>query len=218
MKGVAHLASTALEGGLDSGKLMHTLLAKVVQSGVVFRPSAEVLGFEEGSKAVIIRLASGEEVHSGQVVVATNAWTQQLLPRLDVRPARGQVILTAPVNGLRVRGTYHYNEGYYYFRDLNGCILLGGGRELDMAGETTYAEGTTPLIQDALVELLRQVILPDVPFTIAHRWSGIMGMGPTKAPIVERVSDRVVAAVRLGGMGVAIGIRVARRAANLVAD
>ena len=43
-----------------------------------------------------------------------------------------------------------------------------------------------------------------------------MGMGSSKSPIIERTSDRVVVAVRLGGMGVAIGIRVARRAAALL--
>ncbi|HOZ40326.1 MAG: FAD-binding oxidoreductase [Flavobacteriales bacterium] len=216
MQGVAHLASTPLEGGLDSGKLMSALLAKAVGIGILFRPSAEVVGFEEGSQAVLIRLASGEEIHSGQVVVATNAWTQQLLPHLDVRPARGQVILTAPVPDLRIKGTFHYKEGYYYFRDLAGGILLGGGRELDIDGETTAEEGTTPLIQDALETLLREVILPGTNFRITRRWSGIMGLGPTKVPVVERVSERVIAAVRLGGMGVAIGIRVAHRAARLV--
>lgn len=37
-----------------------------------------------------------------------------------------------------------------------------------------------------------------------------------KTPLVERITDRVAVAVRLGGMGVAIGIRVARRAAALL--
>jgi hypothetical protein len=34
----------------------------------------------------------------------------------------------------------------------------------------------------------------------------------SKSPLVERIGERVVVAVRMGGMGVAIGIRVARRA------
>jgi glycine/D-amino acid oxidase-like deaminating enzyme len=218
MKGPAHMASNDLEGAVDSGMLMRALLAKATESGVVVRTSAEVVGFEEGSEAVNLRLSDGSEVHAAQVVVATNAWARQLLPQLAVVPARGQVLFTHPIPGLRLRGTFHYDEGFYYFRDHGGGVLLGGGRNLDLAGEATHMEGTTPLIQDALVRMLEEVILPGQPYTIAQRWSGIMGMGPSKTPIVERVSDRVVAAVRLGGMGVAIGIRVARRAAGLVGE
>jgi glycine/D-amino acid oxidase-like deaminating enzyme len=216
MTGLGHLARTDHEAPINTGAMMGALLRKAVGEGVLFRPNAEVLGFEEGSQAVLIRLADGQELHAARVVVATNAWTQDLLPQLEVVPARGQVLLTHPIPGLRLKGTYHYDEGFYYFRDHAGGVLLGGGRNLDIAGETTLQEGTTPRIQDALIRLLEEVILPGTPFTIAQRWSGIMGMGPSKSPIVERTSERVVAAVRLGGMGVAIGIRVARRAAALV--
>ncbi len=218
MAGLEHLARTDLEGPVDSGALMNTLLRKSISDGVLFRPCAEVVGFEEGSDAVLLRLADGAEIHAARVVVATNAWTQELLPQLEVVPARGQVLLTDPIPGLRLRGTYHYDEGFYYFRDHGGGVLLGGGRNLDVAGETTAQEGTTPLIQNALVQLLDEVILPGTSYTIARRWSGIMGMGSSKSPIVERTSERVVAAVRLGGMGVAIGIRVARRAAGLLQE
>lgn len=218
MARLAHLARTDLECPVDSGALMNSLLRKSVAEGVLFRPCAEVLGFEEGSESVLIRLADGTELHADRVVVATNAWTNELLPQLAVVPARGQVLLTHPLPGLRLSGTFHYDEGFYYFRDHCGGVLLGGGRNLDIAGETTSEEGTTPLIQDALIKLLEEVIIPDQPYSIARRWSGIMGMGPSKSPIVERCSERVVAAVRLGGMGVAIGIRVARRAAGLVAE
>ncbi|MCB0817018.1 MAG: FAD-dependent oxidoreductase, partial [Flavobacteriales bacterium] len=96
-------------------------------------------------------------------------------------------------------------------------ILLGGGRHLDKTGETTLEEGTSPVIQQALETLLREVILPDREFTIERRWSGVMGFGRQgKEPLVERLGNRIVTAVRLSGMGVAIGPRVARRAVELL--
>ena len=149
-------------------------------------------------------------------MICTNGYARELLPNMDVIPARGQVLKTAPIPGLKLRGTFHYDEGFYYFRDHAGGVLLGGGRNLDFAGETTTVDGTTPLIQDALEKLLCEVILPEQPFTIIQRWSGIMGMGNSKTPIIEKRSERVAVAVRLGGMGVAIGIRVARQAAALI--
>ncbi len=215
LQGIEHLVRTDLEGPLDTGMLMATLLRKALAEGVLVRSGAHVTHMEESSAHVAIQLKDGARIQAGRVVVCTNGYTPALLADLPVTPARGQVLLTAPITGLRLKGTFHYDEGFYYFRDHGGGVLLGGGRNLDVAGETTAEEGTTPKIQEALEKLLSEVILPDTDFTIAQRWSGIMGMGPSRSPIIERRSERIVAAVRLGGMGVAIGIRVAREAAAL---
>jgi hypothetical protein len=216
LKGVQHLVRTDAEGPLDTGLLMGTLLRKVLSEGVFFRPRAAVIGLDETSTGVTVRLKDGDELPAANVMVCTNGYARELMPGLDVVPARGQVLKTAPIPGLSLRGTFHYDEGFYYFRDHAGGVLLGGGRNLDIAGETTMADGTTPQIQDALEKLLRDVILPGQAYTVVQRWSGIMGMGASKTPIVQRLSPRTSAAVRMGGMGVAIGIRVARQAAALV--
>ena len=217
LSGVDHLVTTDLEGPLDSGLLMQTLLRKAIAEGVTFLPNRSVTWINDGPDHVGVELDDSERMTASRVVVATNGYTTALLPNLDVRPARGQVLLTTPIDGLRLRGTFHYDEGYYYFREHHGAVLLGGGRNLDQFGETTLEDGTTPLIQTELERLLREVILPGHRFEVAMRWSGIMAMGASKTPIIEHVSPRVVAAVRLGGMGVAIGIRVARKAAELIA-
>lgn len=215
LQGVDHLVRTDLEGPLDTGHLMGTLLRKVLSEGIFMRPKADVVGIDDGPADVTIRLKDDDELRAARVVICTNGYAQQLVPDIAVTPARGQVLMTAPLPGLKLKGTFHYQEGFYYFRDHAGGILLGGGRNLDVAGETTMVEGTTPLIQDALENLLRTVIIPGQPYTIAQRWSGIMGMGPSKTPIIEHRSPRVIVAVRMGGMGVAIGIRVARQAAQM---
>ena len=58
--------------------------------------------------------------------------------------------------------------------------------------------------------------LPDKEFKIAHRWSGIMGIGNSKNPIVTQLSENVYCGVRLGGMGVAIGSLIGKELAELV--
>jgi len=73
----------------------------------------------------------------------------------------------------------------------------------------------TPLIQNTLMDFLQSVILPNQPFKIAHRWSGILGVGQQKAPIVQKYSPHIGVAVRLGGMGVAIGSLVGEKGAKL---
>lgn len=217
LQGVAHLARTRLEGAVDSGLLMRALLRKAAEAGVRVQWQAEVSALEEGPAGVELALRNGERLRAGQVVVATNGFTPALLPQLDVVPGRGQVLLTEPVPGLRLRGTFHMDEGYFYFRDLGGAVLLGGGRHLDLEGERTMQDGLTTVIQTALEHLLRTVILPGQEVRIVARWSGTMAFGSAgKQPLVERISDRIAVAVRLGGMGVAIGIRVARKAADLL--
>lgn len=219
MEGFDHLVHTGLEGGLDSGALITTLLRKVLSEGILVRTSTAVTQLNERPGAVELHLNDGSHVEADQVVVATNGFTDGLLSSAGIRAARGQVLLTTPIPGLRLRGTFHAEEGFYYFRDLGEAVLLGGGRNLDIAVETTMEEGTTTVIQEALEHMLREKILPRANFSIAKRWSGIMGFpNEGKQPLVARQSDRICVAAGLSGMGVAIGIRVARKAAYLVDD
>jgi glycine/D-amino acid oxidase-like deaminating enzyme len=103
------------------------------------------------------------------------------------------------------RGNYHFDEGYYYFRDYEDRIIFGGGRNLDFEGETTTHFGENPAILDRLHALLREVVAPRQPVEVEGHWSGIMAFGPSKGPLVEQPYPHVVAGFRLGGMGVALG-------------
>jgi gamma-glutamylputrescine oxidase len=212
-----HLVWNSLEGAVDSGLLMRTLLGMVQAQGVELRFGAKVAHWEDEGRGVRLRMMSNEVVQGHRAVIATNGYTRELVPSTDIAPGRGQVVLTSPIPGLPLRGTFHMDEGYWYFRHFGDRVLLGGGRHLDKEGESTVEEGTTPRIQEALLDLLRTVIVPGREFHIAQRWSGVMGFrangGP---PVVQHLTPNVVLAAGLGGIGVAIGIRVARRAAAMV--
>ena len=65
-------------------------------------------------------------------------------------------------------------------------------------------------------EILKTIILPTTSFEIDQRWSGIMGVGDKKKPIIKQISNHVFCGVRLGGMGIAIGSLVGRELAALV--
>ncbi len=85
-----------------------------------------------------------------------------------------------------------------------------------MEGETTTEFGTTELIQNQLETYLREMILPNQKFEIDHRWSGIMGMGSQRNPIVKQLSENVFCGVRLTGTGIAIGSLIGEELADLV--
>jgi glycine/D-amino acid oxidase-like deaminating enzyme len=63
---------------------------------------------------------------------------------------------------------------------------------------------TSQKIQDRLEKFIADHLLPGTPFEITDRWSGIMGLGAEKMPIVKQLSSNVLCAVRMSGMGVAL--------------
>jgi glycine/D-amino acid oxidase-like deaminating enzyme len=119
---------------------------------------------------------------------------------------------------LKVNGTFHFDEGYYYLRNVGERILFGGARNLDIKGETTTGFGTTDTIQNNLLKHLQETILPNTPFEIEHTWSGIMGVGDDKKPIIKTVTKNIYCSVRMGGMGVAIGSLAGIKVANLALE
>jgi glycine/D-amino acid oxidase-like deaminating enzyme len=150
--------------------------------------------------------------------ICTNAFTKQLLPEVDVIPGRGQVLITQPIPGLKIKGVFHFDKGYYYFREIDGRVLFGGGRNLDFETEQTTEFELNKLIQIDLEQKLADIILPGTHFQIAQRWTGIMAFGKTKYPIVKAFSPRVFGAFRMGGMGVALGTETARELSEIIYD
>lgn len=204
---------TPFEGQINTGKMMQALLKKCIGNNIRILNCTEVKEFEDTGSKVFVR-TSHFEFSTGKLLIATNGFTPALVKE-DVIPARAQVLITKPVKNLEIKGTFHLDKGYYYFRNVGNRILFGGGRNLDITGETTIEFGETKLIQDRLEHLLKTVILPGIPYEIEQRWSGIMGMGKQKIPIVKMLSGNVYCGVRLGGIGIAIGTLVGKELAAL---
>jgi glycine/D-amino acid oxidase-like deaminating enzyme len=209
------------EGELHTGKMLKALVSHALKAGVTILTGAEVVSFEEINNKMVIKVKDPFRneilmLHTGTAVFCTNAFTPKFFPGEDIKPGRGQVLITQPIEGLKFKGVYHFDKGYYYFREIDGRVLLGGGRNLDFEGETTTALELNERIQLDLETKLHEVILPDAHFQIAQRWSGIMAFGATKQPVVKAFSDKVFGAFRLGGMGVALGSEVAMRLADMI--
>lgn len=203
----------SFEGQIDTGKMMQSLLQKVQSKGVKILNNCIVKSFQDNNEFSHVR-TSKLEFRTSKLIIATNGFASHFLNE-DIKPARAQVLITRPIEGLHIAGTFHLEKGFYYFRNINGRILLGGGRNLDIETEETTQFGNTGIVQDKLESLLKEVILPNKPFEIDHRWSGIMGVGKQKKPIIKQLSDNIFCGVRLGGMGVAIGASVGRKLAQM---
>ena len=202
------------EGQIDTGKMMKALLKKVQDKGIQILNNITVEAYQESNHSVLVK-TNLLEFSTSKLLIATNGFASQLIKEL-VKPARAQVIITKPINNLHIKGTFHLDKGYYYFRNIDNRILFGGGRNLDFKGEETTSFEQTELIQKKLEHLLQTTILPDINFEIKYRWSGIMGVGNQKKAIVKPLSNHVFCGVRLGGMGVAIGSIIGNDLAELI--
>jgi glycine/D-amino acid oxidase-like deaminating enzyme len=212
-KGIKGLVYNQKEGQIDTGLMMSKLIELAYSKGIRILNNIEVKRLHDSGNAATILTSIGE-IEARKVIVATNGFASELLKLKDVRPARAQVLITKPINDLKIKGTFHYDEGYYYFRNIGNRVLFGGGRNLDFKTETTTKLELNPKIHSRLDQLLSKVILPDTNFEIEQRWAGIMGVGTEKKPIIKTISPNIVCAVRMGGMGIAIGSLVGKLAVD----
>jgi glycine/D-amino acid oxidase-like deaminating enzyme len=211
-----YLIENPCEGSLHSGKLLQRLLEKCQELKVEFLFGTEVKNIVENSEKIEVQFSENLSIYSDQIIHCTNAFSSKFLEKEEIIPARGQIILTEPIENLKIKGTFHYDEGFYYFRNLGSRILLGGGRNQDFKTEETTSFETTEFLQNHLEIFLKEVILPNQEFAISLRWSGIMAMGSEKTPIVKQLSDRQFCAVRLSGMGVALAPKIGEIVAEVI--
>ncbi len=204
-----------LEGCLNPQKMMAHLELEARKLGVIFLQGVEVSKILESNSELITNFGS---IFYNKLIVCTNGFTKRILGEVDVQSARNQVIVTSPIKGFSLDGCYHMNKGYVYFRELGSRLILGGGRHLALEEEMTDELDNTSKIISYLTILAETKILAGENIKIEKMWSGILGVGKDKMPLVKKVNDNVFIAVRMGGMGVAIGSYVGRVMASILLE
>jgi len=141
---------------IDPRKLCAALVAAVGHAGGVIRAGAEVAEvLVDGGRACGVRLAGGERIGAGQVVIAAGVWSDSIagIPseaRVPIRPVKGQILRLHDPAGpglltrvLRLQGSYIVPRG-------DGRYVLGATSE-ERGFDTTVTAG-------AVFELLRDTI------------------------------------------------------------
>jgi len=216
LKHIDQLIYNPLEAGIHSGKLVNALTKIAISNGIRILNGIEISGWEENNQGVRLNTNHPVKLAANKLVVCTNGFTNSLLPQLNIEPARGQIILTKPIAGLKTKGTFHFDEGFYYWRNIGDQILLGGARNANFEAERTTDLTGSDLIRNKLVDFLHLHLNTNQPIEIEQSWSGIMGFTPNKLPLCETVSTNVVAAIACNGMGVALTPIMAENVTNLL--
>ena len=98
---VTALVLNQFEGQLDSGKMMSALQHKAQLAGVVIRYGSEAERPRNvmGGLEVPVQNNQGKTIlfQAKAVAICINGYTNNLLPEFNIKPGRGQIIVTAPL-------------------------------------------------------------------------------------------------------------------------
>jgi gamma-glutamylputrescine oxidase len=205
------------EAGLHSGKLVQHLMQLVMGMGVNILTNIELISWQENGNDISVH-TNHQQFHTNKLLLATNAFTKNISPDSSIKAGRGQIIVTTPIEGLQLKGTFHYDEGFYYFRNVGNRILLGGARNSDFENEATNTLATSSHIQEILEQFISDHLLKNRSFGIDYRWSGIMGFTNSKQPEIVEISNKIHSVTACNGMGVALSPIFAEKVAAAILE
>lgn len=179
----------------------------------------------DGDRVAGVVLADGEVVPAGEVVLATNAYTPELLPDLPagaIVPARGQILVTQPLPPVLPRSFGTNFDKEYGRQTPTGQILCGGYRRLDAGqGLGTYEETVTPAVLSGIARTLTRLFpgLRDGGVKVVRAWAGIMGFTADGLPLIGRYGPApgLTLAAGFNGNGFSWGAVVGHVVADLLA-
>lgn len=216
IRGFSHSIFNPLEGQLHPAFMMEDLKRKYLALGGNLCTGYPIDKIEDQDDHVRLVNHLAFPIMAKKVVVTTNAFAAQLLPQLDVQGARNHVLVTSPIKGLPWKGCFHHDKGFYYFRNIGDRILLGGARNRDMENENTEQFGFNPTIIETLEEFLYDHLATRDQCKVDFQWSGIIGVGNIKMPIIKALSPRLFVGVRLSGIGIALASLIGEELTDLV--
>jgi glycine/D-amino acid oxidase-like deaminating enzyme len=217
-------AYTRDRGHLWPFALVTGMADAAVRDGAEIRPGSRVERLLQAGDRVSGVVVDGESVLAKTVVLATNAWTPQLLPDLPTGalvPARGQILVTQALPPL-LACPFGTNFGKEYGRQTpSGQILCGGYRRLDVSeGLGHYREEVTTPVLARIARCLSDLFpaLRDKA-RVVRAWSGIMGFTADGLPLIGSVpgTEGLFVAAGFNGGGFSWGVIVGLVLRDLIA-
>lgn len=163
-------------------RLLQALLVSLRGLGVRIIEGEEVTGWRrQNGRVTAARTRQGDLVAGDDFVIAAGAWSAELasgpVPRLPVRPVRGQMLLFRAEADILASIILH--QGHYVIPRKDGHILCGSTLE-----ETGFDKSTTA---DAAVKL-REVASRLVPQLAGQmpvaQWAGLRPGSPNGIPYI----------------------------------
>lgn len=197
------------DGAVDNVTLLRALTALADASPLITRIQGTVASVDNGTHSPRVRLANGENVDSGFVVVAGGAWSSLIegVPLLSaVTPARGQLIaydsiglrhvvygprgyLVPRVNLQTIAGSTMENVGFDSRTTEEGLDRIRSASEeiapaLSIAPVQSSWAGLRPVTPDLLPLIGAEVSHPSIIYACGHSRNGIL-LAPITGDVVS---------------------------------
>jgi gamma-glutamylputrescine oxidase len=156
------------------------------------------------------------QCEAGIVILATNAYTSQLVPGVKIQPTRAQMLATAPESRALVDIPVYSHFGYRYWRQLpSGEVLIGGWRDTTPESEKTRDDEPTVEIQEHLDRAVREL---GAKTEVTHRWAGTMGFTESGLPLAGPFEGmrNVYICAGFTGHGMGFAFMTAKRVAEMI--
>ncbi len=206
------------EGQVQPAKLLTYINNLNTSRGVSLCEGTAVSSIHKEGDHCAINTNRSLRIKSRKVLIATNGFYNRLYPASqEVIPARNTVLLLKTPENFTLKGNYHAERGYIYFRSVDGMLLIGGGRHWMAEEENGDELRVNEELKSRLTQWAKENLFNrDTKLDEVMSWSGIIGTGSEKYPLLEWKDENVLAAVRLSGMGVALSPVIARKAAAML--
>ncbi|HEY9878324.1 MAG TPA: glycine oxidase ThiO [Leptolyngbyaceae cyanobacterium] len=169
------------DGQVDNRALVQALRIAVQDLGIPIHEGVTVTAFQQHNRRINQVLTNAGEFTANQVVLATGAWSNELVP-VPVSPKKGQMA------SLRVPQSYAqaqplrrvlYGEEIYIVPRQDGRIILGATSE-----DVGFAPFNTPAgVQQLLGNAMR--LYPDLAhFALEECWWGFRPATPDELPLL----------------------------------
>ena len=195
-----------ISGGLHASKYVYGLATTVSNLGVQLCEQTDVLDIEKNDSNYFRLITSKGDVRAKKVIIATNGYTDRLVPRLKplIFPVGSYIVVTEPLsedlqNIISPKKRMYYDSKWFlnYFRLTPDGRKLWGGRN-DLSTDLD--------LDDSAKRLTRELysILPDLrDIPITHTWTGKLGITFDLMPHIGE-KNGIYYAFGYGGHGLSI--------------
>ena len=195
-----------ISGGLHASKYVYGLATTVSNLGVQLCEHTDVLDIEKNDSNYFRLITSAGDVRAKKVIVATNGYTDRLVPELKplIFPVGSYIVVTEPLSEdlqkiISPKKRMYYDSKWFlnYFRLTPDGRMLWGGRN-DLSTDLD--------LDDSAKRLTRELysILPDLrDIPITHTWTGKLGITFDLMPHIGE-KNGIYYAFGYGGHGLSI--------------
>ncbi len=195
-----------ISGGLHASKYVYGLATTVSNLGAQLCEHTDVINIEKNNSNYFRLITSKGDVRAKKVIIATNGYTDRLIPRLKplIFPVGSYIVVTEPLsedlqNIISPKGRMYYDSKWFlnYFRLTPDGRMLWGGRN-DLSTDLDLDDSANRLTH----ELYK--VFPDLSgIPITHTWTGKLGITFDLMPHIGQ-KDGIYYAFGYGGHGLSI--------------